>query len=54
MQYTHQAPHHFLSVTKYGHSAIVSTTGSEDCHVIVRGGRNPNYSGDRNLLQIVG
>jgi 3-deoxy-7-phosphoheptulonate synthase len=43
MQYTHQAPHHFLSVTKAGHSAIVSTTGNEDCHVILRGGRNPNY-----------
>jgi 3-deoxy-7-phosphoheptulonate synthase len=38
-----QAPHHFLSVTKDGHSAIVSTTGNEDCHVILRGGRNPNY-----------
>jgi phospho-2-dehydro-3-deoxyheptonate aldolase len=30
-------------VTKDGHSAIVSTTGNEDCHVILRGGRNPNY-----------
>ncbi|MDB5925926.1 MAG: aroG [Betaproteobacteria bacterium] len=38
-----QAPHHFLSVTKGGHSAIVSTTGNEDCHVILRGGKNPNY-----------
>src|SRR5918994_1455148 len=38
-----QAPHHFLSVTKDGHSAIVSTTGNEDCHLILRGGRNPNY-----------
>ena len=38
-----QAPHHFLSVTKDGHSAIVSTTGNEDCHIILRGGRNPNY-----------
>ena len=38
-----QAPHHFLSVTKGGHSAIVSTTGNEDCHVILRGGRQPNY-----------
>ena len=37
------APHHFLSVTKAGHSAIVSTTGNEDCHVILRGGRRPNY-----------
>lgn len=38
-----QAPHHFLSVTKAGHSAIVSTTGNEDCHVILRGGKQPNY-----------
>ncbi|MDH4151714.1 MAG: 3-deoxy-7-phosphoheptulonate synthase AroG [Betaproteobacteria bacterium] len=38
-----QAPHHFLSVTKGGHSAIVSTTGNEDCHVILRGGKTPNY-----------
>src|SRR5216117_3719634 len=37
------APHHFLSVTKAGHSAIVSTTGNEDCHIILRGGRQPNY-----------
>ncbi|MFT3849487.1 MAG: 3-deoxy-7-phosphoheptulonate synthase AroG [Propionivibrio sp.] len=38
-----QSPHHFLSVTKGGHSAIVSTTGNEDCHVILRGGQAPNY-----------
>jgi 3-deoxy-7-phosphoheptulonate synthase len=38
-----QAPHHFLSVTKDGRSAIVSTTGNEDCHVILRGGKQPNY-----------
>ena len=38
-----QAPHNFLSVTKDGRSAIVSTTGNEDCHVILRGGRQPNY-----------
>src|SRR3954467_10102472 len=36
-------PHHFLSVTKAGHSAIVSTSGNEDCHVILRGGKTPNY-----------
>jgi len=36
-------PHHFLSVTKGGHSAIVSTNGNEDCHVILRGGKVPNY-----------
>jgi len=37
------APHHFLSVTKGGHSAIVSTGGNEDCHLILRGGKTPNY-----------
>jgi 3-deoxy-7-phosphoheptulonate synthase len=36
-------PHHFLSVTKGGHSAIVSTNGNEDCHVILRGGKAPNF-----------
>ncbi len=36
-------PHHFLSVTKGGHSAIVSTNGNDDCHIILRGGRSPNY-----------
>jgi 3-deoxy-7-phosphoheptulonate synthase len=38
-----QHPHHFLSVTKGGHSAIVSTAGNEDCHVILRGGKQTNY-----------
>jgi 3-deoxy-7-phosphoheptulonate synthase len=37
------SPHWFLSVTKSGRSAIVSTNGNEDCHVILRGGRAPNY-----------
>ncbi|CAB1275844.1 3-deoxy-7-phosphoheptulonate synthase [Candidatus Nitrosacidococcus tergens] len=36
-------PHHFLSVTREGHSAIVSTTGNSDCHLILRGGKAPNY-----------
>jgi 3-deoxy-7-phosphoheptulonate synthase len=36
-------PHHFLSVTKGGHSAIVSTIGNQDCHIILRGGQEPNY-----------
>lgn len=36
-------PHHFLSVTKGGHSAIMSTSGNEDCHIILRGGKTPNY-----------
>jgi 3-deoxy-7-phosphoheptulonate synthase len=36
-------PHHFLSVTKAGHSAIVATGGNEDCHLILRGGKTPNF-----------
>lgn len=37
-------PHHFLSVTKEGNSAIFSTTGNEDAHIILRGGNDePNY-----------
>lgn len=39
-------PHHFLSVTKTGHSAIVTTEGNTDCHVILRGGKEPNYSAE--------
>jgi 3-deoxy-7-phosphoheptulonate synthase len=36
--------HHFLSVTKEGKSAIFSTKGNEDTHIILRGGNNePNY-----------
>lgn len=38
------APHCFLSVTKWGHSAIVNTAGNGDCHIILRGGKEPNYS----------
>ncbi|MCL1037127.1 3-deoxy-7-phosphoheptulonate synthase AroG [Shewanella submarina] len=47
------APHHFMSVTKYGHSAIVSTKGNPDCHIILRGGREPNYSAE-HVKQISG
>ncbi len=37
-------PHHFLSVTKAGRSAIFSTSGNRDCHIILRGGSSgPNY-----------
>lgn len=38
-----QRPHHFLSVTKEGTSAIFRTTGNSDCHVIMRGGLHTNY-----------
>ena len=37
------SPHHFLSVTKFGHCAIVETKGNEDSHIILRGGKKPNY-----------
>jgi 3-deoxy-7-phosphoheptulonate synthase len=36
-------PHHFMAVTKAGRSAIATTTGNPDCHVILRGGTSPNY-----------
>ncbi len=36
-------PHYFLSLTKAGHSAIFATSGNKDCHIILRGGREPNY-----------
>jgi len=36
-------PHHFLSLTKSGHSAIYTTSGNNDCHIILRGGKLPNY-----------
>ncbi len=36
-------PHHFLSIHKNGQVAIVETGGNTDCHVILRGGKTPNY-----------
>src|SRR5690606_17177859 len=36
-------PHHFLAVTKDGHSAVAATTGNPDGHVILRGGKTPNF-----------
>lgn len=38
--------HHFLSVHKNGQVAIVETKGNKDCHVILRGGKAPNYDAD--------
>jgi 3-deoxy-7-phosphoheptulonate synthase len=35
--------HHFLSVHKNGQVAVVQTNGNPDCHVILRGGKTPNY-----------
>jgi 3-deoxy-7-phosphoheptulonate synthase len=39
-------PHHFLSVHKNGQVAIVETKGNKDCHVILRGGRTPNFDAE--------
>ena len=36
-------PHHFMAVTKDGRTAIAATRGNQDCHVILRGGAQPNY-----------
>ncbi|MCX7555642.1 3-deoxy-7-phosphoheptulonate synthase [Xanthomonadaceae bacterium JHOS43] len=36
-------PHHFLAVTKDGRTAIATTAGNADCHVILRGGKSPNF-----------
>ena len=45
-------PHHFLSVTKQGISAIVSTAGNDSCHLILRGGKaGPNY--DKSSIDAV-
>lgn len=38
--------HHFLSVHKNGQVAIVETAGNPDCHVILRGGKEPNYQAE--------
>ncbi len=46
------ASHNFLSVTKFGHSAIVTTEGNKDCHIILRGGKEPNYSA-KHVAEVV-
>ena len=38
-----QAPHAFMGMTKMGQAAIFETRGNHDCHVILRGGKTPNY-----------
>jgi 3-deoxy-7-phosphoheptulonate synthase len=43
---TARRQHHFLSVHKNGQVAIVETRGNEDCHVILRGGKVPNYDSE--------
>jgi 3-deoxy-7-phosphoheptulonate synthase len=39
-------PHRFLSLTKHGQSSIYTTTGNPYCHMILRGGREPNFDAD--------
>ncbi len=39
-----RAPHAFMGITKMGQAAIFETRGNDDCHVILRGGRHPNYA----------
>jgi 3-deoxy-7-phosphoheptulonate synthase len=39
-------PHHFLAVTKSGQSAVAATTGNDDCHIILRGGKAPNFDAE--------
>ncbi len=47
-------PHHFLSVTKQGLAAIVSTKGNKSCHMILRGGSNgPNFSAEHVEASLV-
>ena len=47
------ASHHFLSVTKHGHAAIVETTGNEDCHIILRGGKTTNFDA-KSVKEVTG
>jgi 3-deoxy-7-phosphoheptulonate synthase len=39
-------PHHFLGVTKAGGVAVIATAGNPDCHIILRGGRAPNFDAE--------
>ena len=39
-----QAPHTFMGMTKWGQAAIFETLGNDNCHVILRGGKQPNYA----------
>ncbi|MBB3181883.1 3-deoxy-7-phosphoheptulonate synthase [Variovorax sp. Sphag1AA] len=41
-----RAPHAFMGMTKMGMAAIFETRGNDDCHVILRGGKKPNYSAE--------
>ena len=48
------APHHFIAVTKAGRAAIATTTGNEDCHMILRGGKQPNYHAENVFAAVKG
>jgi len=39
-----QSPHAFLGLTKMGQAAVFETRGNQDCHIILRGGKAPNYA----------
>jgi 3-deoxy-7-phosphoheptulonate synthase len=39
-----RAPHAFMGMTKWGQAAIFETLGNQSCHVILRGGKQPNYA----------
>jgi 3-deoxy-7-phosphoheptulonate synthase len=52
-------PHSFLGITQEGVTAIVRTTGNPDTHVVLRGGKAPNYDAHSieegcRLLKIAG
>ncbi|MCU0933507.1 MAG: 3-deoxy-7-phosphoheptulonate synthase, partial [Thiobacillaceae bacterium] len=39
-----RSPHAFMGMTKMGLAAVFETRGNDDCHVILRGGKQPNYA----------
>ena len=41
-----QSPHAFIGMTKMGQAAIFETRGNHDCHIILRGGKTPNYDAE--------
>lgn len=47
------SPHSFLSVTKFGHSALISTTGNPDCHIILRGGENGTNYQEEQITPVI-
>lgn len=47
-----KSPHSFLSVTKFGHSAIISTKGNQDCHIILRGGHDSTNYDAKSIAEV--